>query len=396
MGKATTATLRIERIAVKHLESFWHGDRGASPDEGLVPINPLRARAHANNPNASPDDVALVVAYLGKTCVGYLGLMPGVLRIGEKFHKVFFGTTLYVPPEYRRYGIAISLMGELKRLGEDIVIAGLSDDAAAVYRHLRWKELAALPLYELEIRKGEVASIPLRMIRRLLRRAGVPSEWLNSCVASLDAMYYQAQKRLLYSRLARRPGGGLEKAKWNEVRHVLPDEFNALEECGSEPHFYRSGQVINWMLDYRWPERKADMDQRSTGYYFSSSCVDFGHVAVRITSQQGDECLGYVVLSFRKEEHCTTLKLLDVRLSEPFLRPVVVAIAIQYAKVYQVDRLEFAAEWLEAISVRFSKSASPIRRERSYFYFDAAGAGLLTQVIDRLALSYCDGDRAFT
>ncbi|MFM7845109.1 MAG: hypothetical protein ACKPEY_12875 [Planctomycetota bacterium] len=396
MAKTISPTLRIERVAVKDLESLAHRDSQGSPDQGVVPINLRRARAHANNPHASPDDVSLIMAYLGDACVGYLGLMPGVLRRGETFHKVLFGTTLYVQPEFRRYGVVFSLMGELKRLGTDVVIAGQSDDAASVYRHLRLKEFAKLTVYELKIRKGEVASIPLRVARRLLKRVGLPSGWLDSGIAGIEAMYFRVQKKRLYTRMARRSQVGMEKIAWVEVSHVLPDEFDGLERSQAEPYFYRSAQVINWMIADRWTECKADGKQTSGGYYFASYCDDFRHLAVRLTAKPGNDCLGYVLLSIRKTASSSTLKLLDVRLGERLSMPAVVAVVIHYAKIYDVDRLEFGNEWLEVMSTAFSQSASTIRRERNYFYFDAAGEGLLTEVADQLALSYCDGDRAFT
>ena len=58
-------------------------------------------RARTGNPDASPDDVGLLLAYQEGRCVGTLGLVPGRISLGDRVETVDWLSAWYVPPEFR-------------------------------------------------------------------------------------------------------------------------------------------------------------------------------------------------------------------------------------------------------------------------------------------------------
>jgi hypothetical protein len=114
------ARIRIEKVTVKELAGY--ASRFFAPDyHGPCPITPKRAAAHAANPAAAPDDVALLVAYSGEQVVGYMGILPGWWRNGGERRKVYWLTALYVVPTFERTVAGASLVFQAMKLGYDLV-----------------------------------------------------------------------------------------------------------------------------------------------------------------------------------------------------------------------------------------------------------------------------------
>ena len=80
----TKSEIRIEHIKVSELVPFAERVIGASREGQFVPISMQRALAHANNPFAAKDDIALLVAIdSSEEVVGYFGILPLLLREGK-------------------------------------------------------------------------------------------------------------------------------------------------------------------------------------------------------------------------------------------------------------------------------------------------------------------------
>ncbi|MFC1829598.1 GNAT family N-acetyltransferase, partial [Thermodesulfobacteriota bacterium] len=56
------------------------------------------------------------MAYQGNDCVGYHGLLPGMLLIDGQLSKVYWATAFFVSPEIRGKGVGKRLLGEIKKL----------------------------------------------------------------------------------------------------------------------------------------------------------------------------------------------------------------------------------------------------------------------------------------
>ena len=78
----------------------WAEEIVSKAGEGdFVPITLHRAEAMAANPYGAPEDVSMIAAYLGDKCVGYFGVMPIMVKLGDVLEKISWFTTWTVAPE---------------------------------------------------------------------------------------------------------------------------------------------------------------------------------------------------------------------------------------------------------------------------------------------------------
>ena len=83
--------ITIEKIKLAELYDFARKTIGNPTFKKAAPIPLIRALAQSKNPYGHPDDVVLLVAYCEDQCVGYQGLLPGLLKTGAQTSKVFWG-----------------------------------------------------------------------------------------------------------------------------------------------------------------------------------------------------------------------------------------------------------------------------------------------------------------
>ena len=117
--------IRFNTLKVSELEAFAEGlIKKAQPGQ-FVPITLQRAQAHAHNPYADPEDVALLAAFDAENeVVGYFGIMPMRLRVGDDLYKTHWFTTWSVSPKVRGRGSGGELMREALSLKLDFLIVG--------------------------------------------------------------------------------------------------------------------------------------------------------------------------------------------------------------------------------------------------------------------------------
>ena len=94
--------IRIRKIPIKELGRFAERYFSGGTAGRVVPLSRLRAAAHAANCWADDDDIGLVVAMCGDECIGYLGLMPGMLKVNGDLFKIHWYTTWFVGPAARQ------------------------------------------------------------------------------------------------------------------------------------------------------------------------------------------------------------------------------------------------------------------------------------------------------
>ena len=84
--------LRIETIRAKDLEAFFFDYVKQASSQQISPISQYRAISQSKNPYADENDAGLLVAYSGDLCVGYQGVLPGILRTPSGNHKIYWCT----------------------------------------------------------------------------------------------------------------------------------------------------------------------------------------------------------------------------------------------------------------------------------------------------------------
>lgn len=93
--------IRLEKIKIKDLIEFTKKYNENKSEDDLAIISEQRALAHFHNPNADENDTGLILAYKENICVGYLGLMPGIVEIRGIYKKTYFPSTWLVSDKVR-------------------------------------------------------------------------------------------------------------------------------------------------------------------------------------------------------------------------------------------------------------------------------------------------------
>ncbi len=393
MTAETKKALRIETIRVKEvckmaLQKLQH----LHPDE-VVPVTRTRALSLSMNPYADPDDVALLLAYCDELCIGYLSVVPCMLRTEEELRKVYFLSQWYVAPEHRASGAGALLLMNGMRLDHDLVMTGLSRDAERVFRSGPFKEFRPLEYYMVFMDGLDVLGFPAFLAEKLLENQGRTSKLLHRVAVRKTKFLYPLVKRLVY--------GALNTVHRCIAPHVAIEEVDSLEDAlDSLPDpeqaalFHRGPEAIHWMISYPWYTENGVT--AATGYFFGEHSPLFRYVVLRIKDTRNNQPLGFVVFSVSNRTSRVVMKTLDFRMAKPEHARYLITAALHCASRYQADRIFLPKECRPFLRSLLMMRWLTFRRKRACFCRILQKDSALATAIDDVELHLADGDCAFS
>ena len=278
----------------------------------LAPISLVRALSQSRNPRGEPDDTALLVAMCDQSCVGYHGLLPGLLKNNDNTSKVSWLVTFYLDPGHRGKGYGKRLVSEIQNENIDLVTTGITRGAEGVYRSAGFKQLGELPYYQLRLER-----------LRFLKRFSYPADSETAVLAIFNPLKrlgdwsYRLTKSIAY-RVAFQKLKSNKKPFKSKPVHQLAKELTAIVERQSLPvSFYCNIDRINWMLRHPWVVSRGEAKKDVTNYYFSIVRDQFKFVPFEIYTTDGKTSIGYVVLSLSSKKNKTTVKILNYGFNDP-------------------------------------------------------------------------------
>ena len=394
----TEKELRIEHIKVKQLPEFaGQVIRKAQPGQ-FIPISMQRAVAHAQNPYADPGDVGLLVAIdEDDEVVGYFGIMPMLLRVGDTCHKTHWFTTWSVSSKVRGRGVGSWLMKEALTLKKDFLIVG-SVHARRVCRKYGFWERDPLKYYWLDP-SGMGSLNPLTALLRLARKAaqiikiGQEIVIANAGTRWLDRTFSPLFKQIFYPLLTAKLAPHFKEFKYREVTKIREHTF---ELNRPEVELHRGPEAVNWMLSYPWIVEKGQSQTEDLDYYFSDARPLYRLVALEITDPQEGTYLGFAVFSISRKAGGVALKTLDFRFGDPAHYPFILALAVRYGRRYRADTLEIPEE----VAASFGKSILGKlllqEKRRIYQCYPQSENSPLAGAWQDICLHLYDGDMAFS
>lgn len=390
--------IRIEHIKVGELVAFADKVISAAAPGQFIPISMQRALAHAHNPYADPDDVGLLAAIdEDEEVVGYFGIMPLRLRVGERFFKTHWFTTWSVSSKVRGRGVGSLLMKEALTLEKDFLIVG-SVHARRVCQKYGFWERDPLKYYWIDI-SGMGSLNPLVWIQRLLRKVfhwfGVKREVAvtNTATRQLDRFLKPLTKRIFYPLLERKVAGLLGGFEFQQVDQIPLN--HPIPSTRPEVELYRGVEAVNWMLRYPWIVEQGQSRTEAMDYYFSDARPMYRLVALTIR-QAGGQDLGFVVFSISQKPGGVALKTLDFSLQDPRQIPVILALAVRYARSYRADTIEVPAEVVSSLQSSLLGKLLLVEKNRIYQCHPKSADSPLAQAWHHIELHLFDGDMAFS
>jgi hypothetical protein len=393
----TKSNIRIEHVKIRDLISFAERVIEASSEGQFVPISMQRAVAHAHNPYAAKDDVALLVAIdSDEEVVGYFGILPLLLREGKNFHKVHWFTTWNVSAKVRGRGVGADLMAEALTLGHDFLIVG-SAHARRVCRKYDFWERDPLVYYWLDP-SGMTQLNPIvwmsRAYRKFLRVLRINKKIKITSPFSEKVTKKSAPltRRIFTSRLERL-----------ETDLSTGFQFQEVERIHSEPEvpphrpdieLHRDVDSVNWMLDYPWVVETGLSVTENLDYFFSDSRTMYRQIAVEVYDQT-EHYLGFAVFSVSQQGEKIALKTRDFRLKQPSYERAVLALALRYGRTYNAVSIEIPAEIAAYFPERLRKVLLQ-PKERVYQCMPKSDDSPLAQFWNDIHFHLWDGDMAFS
>ncbi len=352
--------LRVETVPLKHLEGFAQDAARDPAFAQTAPISLLRAASQAQNPHADPDDAALVVAYARGRCVGYHGLLPGLLRTARGDSRVYWLVTFFVAPDFRGRGVGTALVRQIMALDADLATTGITAGAEKRYRDCGFKTL------------GQAAFHQLRLER-------IPP----------------AARHLVYAALRWSLGRAQRRWRWQPVPRVGGGPPRLGDPDPGRPAFVRNQDTVNWMIARPWVVSQREAAPDVAGYHFSTTRELFRFEAFAALAPGGSP-RGCAVLSASRHKGRGRVKLLDLFFESPRDGARAAACAIRRAHRLLAERVDLPAVAAAPLARRGFLGRYAKARQRLTLYLPRAAASPLTEAAGRLALDYCDGDTAFT
>ena len=410
----TDDEIKIEQIKTKDLLEFTHRVLAPAVEGQFIPITLQRAEAHAHNPFADPDDVALLVATQGDQVVGFFGIMPICLKLDQQYHKVHWFSTWRVTPNLRGKSLGSRLMKEALALQEDFMIVG-AGPARKVCRKFGFWEHAPLVYYQLDLTgmgKLNPAVWLMRLLRRLLRlfkvHLGIENRFTRATARFLSPL-----TRRLFTCLVNR---SLQQFKTSlqaqEVESVRPETPAQLVNL-APVQFWRGAEVVNWMLHYPWVLEPGQSPTERMDFYFSDVRRLFKNVALELDS--AGEYRGYVVFQVtsaeerqilptkqqrlptkRQIQERTEVKTLDVSLAASTDQRFILPLALGYARQFNASLVTLPEAAVEDFRKTSLGKLLLLRRERIYQCMPRSQDSPLAQAWERITFTFGDGDMPFS
>ncbi|MFQ5823911.1 MAG: hypothetical protein ACE5JB_07645 [bacterium] len=388
--------IRIEKIRVKELHDFACRILDRTKDNDIIPISKHRALAYSKNPYADDNDIGLLVAYMGNKCIGYLGIMPGLLRTGNKFSKVYWFSTWYVPLEFRKTSVGSLLMMNALSVKYDFLAnaPGMSREAQRVYRALHFHELGPLDYYMITVERLNWFYVAFRLLQRILNKIGIDFEILDNLTRA-SVFIFTPIRRIIYDLLLHNQANQqIKNISYKEVSEI-DDYLMQIKHRANSTGFYRDTDIINWMLKYKWILEPDKIETPKLNYRFAYVQDVFRYIALKVYSPDGKDYKGFMVLSVSSENLKTVLKVLDFCFLNRDDYKYIVSLALKYARTYKATNIvlpgSLATYIKDGVLMKF------LLHKEYIFYFchpKSRNSPLATSLND-IELQFCDGDIPF-
>jgi len=384
--------VRIEKIKVKDVYQFACETPDKHRVDGIVPITEHRALAHSNNPYADGEDIGLLVASMGDRCIGYIGIVPGLLRHGDQMSKVHWLSAFFVPPRFRNTAAALFLLESVQSLDYDIITGGLSRDAERVCRGMGFREAGTLVYSQVNIAKVNFPASGQALLNYFLMKRHI--RFRAPCVA--DRVFYPLFKKLWYNFTSREFNRRSAGYSFREVNEISPDWASLTQHHSIPAEFYRGPEILNWMMKYPWVVESRKSDPTASAYFFSDTRPLFRNIPIAISSSDGGDERGFIILSVVSKRQKIILSVLDFNLVNPEVQQYACSVILEYAKKNRADCINLP-ESLASI-FRSIKLIDPfvLKKKRIYFCHPKNEESPLAAALVDIRFDYCDGDTTYT
>jgi len=235
----------------------------------------------------------------------------------------------------------------------------------------------------------------LRLCRKLLHPFGVDVGIANSLTRGVDRLAGNLTKHLFLGLLRLKNKALLSEISYREVTEVRSE--TAGQASNMPPvTLYRGVKVVNWMLKYPWQVEPGKSRTEHLDYFFTDVRKLFRQIALEISSPDGKEYKGYIVLSVSSIRSEIVLKLLDICLTTSKDVSFVLPLVFEFGRKFLVDRIELPKEQAEMLAGSLLTRVLLHKQLRITQCHPKDYLSPLAKAWPEIQLNYYDGDMAFS
>lgn len=382
--------IRVERIAVKDLINFARRAQNDPKRYKVLPITVLRAAAHSKNPAASPEDIALLVAYADNKCIGYLGILPCFYRYKNKVTKVYALSTFLVDKSFRGGSTVRTLMANAIALKYDFLFTDYTPSSEKfIRRNPQWFKFAGyLPYLYLHL-------LPHTSFLWWMKNRFKPTQSFINPVFSANQRITKAGGWHFFYRLISPP----MSHRWKDIKVHSVSRVHEPEHAPDESplpiqaSFFRDVNIVNWMIQYPWVTEDSCL---ALNYFFSYKRELHRFLPFELYEKKTGKRIGYFVFLVTKKRDMTVLKILDYSLSYSYDLHCIVDIALKEAARWKAELMVAPHNFWPIIKVHPFLSLLTQHRKRGYYIHPTPQNSVFPDNLKDLRFDLCDSDYAFS
>lgn len=366
--------MRLEAIRIKDLSAFLKSE--VFQEMPVLPISSRRGFAHAANPRALAEDVALLLAYLDDRMVGYLGFLPDTIHNGRQQQHLAWMSCIWVDPATRGKGVAKTLLKKGFELWDDQLLATeFTAPAKRLYDKMNlFNDLVSKQGIRCYLQFNLAQLLPasrpkLRPLQPLFQLGDFVLNAFNQL-----RLFFYAKK----------------SAKEVEVSHLEKLDFESLAfiHKKNEQAFFQRGEIdLQWLLENPWLGQQPQDQTEAERYDFSVYATTFNFQLLKI--KKSSQLVAVLILAQRND----TLKIPYCWLSEGFESLVVETIS-QYMLQ---QKLSILTTYQEHLIPFLKKMKTPFYLTRPFQRHYLISKKINQKYIpEQILIQDGDGDCAFT
>ncbi len=260
--------MKIEVLKIKDLIPFVESDLYKSFDE--LPITKLRAISQANNPRASADDPALLIALNDKNEVtSYLGFLPDTITIGEISQRIFSNSCWWAKKDCNDNGAMQLFFLGCKLTNNQIFFPDLTPHTSQLMSKMRNFSVC-------EFNEGICGYLKFDLANVVVRKLPIIGQF-KPLVSVLDSLLNLAYKPIIWNWKNKTSRSKLQAISVESIDNELSEFIRSKQE---NELFQRNQLDLNWILANSW--LTTDKTQKNANYAFTHIVKSHKTIAIKV------------------------------------------------------------------------------------------------------------------
>ncbi|MCF6356394.1 MAG: hypothetical protein L3J54_01185 [Draconibacterium sp.] len=280
--------LEIQKIRLNELMSFVQSE--TFNDFATVPITCERAKSYIQNPNAKPNDVVLIMGFIGNKLVAFRTLFAGLANSASR--QIHFGwcSGSWVHPGFRRKGFSQQLLNvAFSDWDKKLMFTNYAPNSEELYLKTGWFK----PIYQFSGVRAYLFPKTRKLIakensNRLLKFIFSIIDFCVSIVSTILVRFLSVSVK--------------NNIRFETISNPDDECYLLNNEKQSEYLLNHNTNILKWIFQYPWI---SNSEKSFTGNYpFSAHSNLFYYKTVKIFVQ--NKFAGFFIFSVR-EGHLKTL-----------------------------------------------------------------------------------------